>query len=96
MNRLVRPIVAMLVVAVAVPLSSVRAATAYLCFGERATIVGTAGRDIIKGTSGVDVIRALEGNDVVYAAGDDDVVCGDKGNDRLYGDRISASNVASN
>ena len=94
MNRLVGLSVAMLVVAVAIPLSPVRAATVYLCFGEPATIVGTSGRDIIKGTSGRDVIRALEGNDVVYAAGGPDLICGDKGDDSLHGDRISATKVA--
>lgn len=55
------------------------------CAGRRATIVGTAGRDVLRGTRRADVIVALGGNDVVLGAGGNDLVCGGPGNDRLLG-----------
>src|SRR5215213_5119011 len=85
-------VLALAIMPVILPTTS--GAATYSCFGNTATIVGTAGNDVIRGTAGRDVIRALAGNDVVYAAGGGDLVCGDKGNDRLYGDRISATKVA--
>jgi uncharacterized delta-60 repeat protein len=56
------------------------------CAGRRATIVGTAGRDVLRGTRRADVIVALGGNDVVRAAQGNDIVCGGSGRDRLIGD----------
>ena len=53
------------------------------CLGEKATIVGTEGDDLIAGTSKNDVIVALGGNDVVSAHDGDDLVCGGDGNDRI-------------
>jgi RTX calcium-binding nonapeptide repeat (4 copies) len=41
------------------------AAAAPLCFGQRATIVGTPGGDHITGTSDIDVIYAGAGDDIV-------------------------------
>ena len=35
------------------------------CGGRRATVVGTAGRDVLRGTKRANVIAALGGNDVV-------------------------------
>jgi len=55
------------------------------CAGRRATIVGTAGRDVLRGTRRADVIVALGGNDVVRSARGNDVVCGGPGNDRVTG-----------
>jgi hypothetical protein len=55
------------------------------CEGRTATIVGTAGDDLINGTSGADVILGLGGNDTINALGGDDVVCGVAGNDVLAG-----------
>ena len=55
------------------------------CFGEAATIVGTAGDDTIHGTRGPDVIQALCGNDLVQGGGGDDRICGGDGDDRLTG-----------
>jgi uncharacterized delta-60 repeat protein len=55
------------------------------CAGRRATIVGTAGRDVLRGTKRADVIVALGGNDVVRAAQGNDIVCGGSGNDTLTG-----------
>ena len=55
------------------------------CGGQRATIVGTPGADVLTGTSGPDVIVALGGNDVVYGKDGHDIICGGHGNDRLHG-----------
>jgi Ca2+-binding RTX toxin-like protein len=59
--------------------------TAPTCMGEKATIVGTEGDDLIAGTSKDDVIVALAGNDVISAHDGDDLVCGGDGNDRIDG-----------
>ncbi len=64
------------------------------CLGMRATIVGTAGADVLRGTAGDDVIAGLGGNDVLKGLGGDDDICGGPGNDRLVGgpgsfDRLS-------
>jgi uncharacterized delta-60 repeat protein len=61
------------------------AAAVARCAGRRATIVGTAGRDVLRGTRRADVIVALGGNDVVRAAQGNDIVCGGPGNDTLTG-----------
>jgi Ca2+-binding RTX toxin-like protein len=53
------------------------------CLGEKATIVGTEGDDLLAGTSKDDVIVALGGNDVMNAHDGDDLVCGGDGNDRI-------------
>jgi len=55
--------------------SGAPADSAATCLGERATIVGTEGDDLIAGTSKDDVIVALGGNDVINAHGGDDLVC---------------------
>lgn len=56
-----------------------------ICDGLDATIIGTAGSDILRGTDGPDVIAALQGDDQIFGLGGDDVICGGKGNDRIYG-----------
>jgi TolB protein len=60
-------------------------ATTPLCQGLRATIVGTAGRDVLRGTPRADVIVALGGNDAVRGLGGNDRVCAGAGNDRVEG-----------
>jgi hypothetical protein len=60
------------------------------CFGQRATIVGTDGSDVVAGTSGNDVVVLLGGDDIYdpfFASefGGDDWVCGGAGDDRLTG-----------
>jgi uncharacterized delta-60 repeat protein len=60
-------------------------AVAPRCGGRAATIVGTAGRDVLRGTRRADVIVALGGADRVLARGGNDLVCGGAGNDRLSG-----------
>lgn len=58
-----------------------------MCDGRVATIVGTAGNDIVVGTEGNDVIVGGDGNDVIRALGGNDHVCGGNGRDRLFGGR---------
>ena len=65
--------------------SGAPADSAATCLGERATIVGTEGDDLIAGTSKDDVIVALGGNDVINAHGGDDLVCALGGNDLSRG-----------
>jgi hypothetical protein len=55
------------------------------CGGRAATIVGTAGNDVLVGTPGRDVIWAGPGNDIVKGRGGGDIVCGGAGNDKLIG-----------
>lgn len=55
------------------------------CFGTAATIVGTAGADILVGTSGADVIVGLGGDDVIFGLGGDDRICGGPDADRIDG-----------
>jgi hypothetical protein len=56
-----------------------------LCQGLPATMVGTAGRNVLQGTPGADVIVALGGNDTVRGGGSNDRVCAGDGADRLEG-----------
>lgn len=66
--------------------SSARAQAApVLCDGLTATLVGTAGADLLLGTDGPDVIAGLQGNDIIDGFGGDDVICGGRGHDRLIG-----------
>src|SRR2546423_11480214 len=55
------------------------------CLGLPATIVGTAGNDVLNGTPGNDVIIGLGGDDTINGLGGNDTICGDDGNDHLYG-----------
>lgn len=55
------------------------------CAGARATIVGTAGRDLLRGTPRRDVIAALGGNDRVLGLGGNDLICLGPGADRASG-----------
>ena len=57
------------------------------CLGLPATIIGTAGNDIINGTPGDDVIIGLGGDDTIYGNGGNDTICGDDGNDYCNGGR---------
>jgi Ca2+-binding RTX toxin-like protein len=76
------------------------------CFGRRATIVGTPGRDVIRLTRQLDVVVALGGDDEVFdpkgfvnlSQSDpnprppvEDIVCAGPGNDRVtHADRVDA------
>ncbi len=53
--------------------------------GQRCTIVGTPGDDVINGTPGDDVICGLGGNDVIRGLEGNDVIDGGSGNDLLIG-----------
>ncbi len=55
------------------------------CNGEDATIVGTAGRNVIHGTAGRDVIVGLGGEDTIYGNGGNDLICAGPGNDTVFG-----------
>lgn len=57
------------------------------CHGLRATIVGTAGRDVLRGTRRRDVIVGGRGADLLHGLRGDDVLCGGPGRDRLLGGR---------
>jgi len=63
----------------------VGSATAPLCNGLRATIVGTSGDDVLQGTSDADVIVGLGGNDTIDGFAGNDVICGGAGSDTLRG-----------
>lgn len=56
-----------------------------LCNGRRATIVGTAGADVLVGTTGNDVIVGLGGNDDITGLTGDDIICGGPGDDTIRG-----------
>ena len=60
------------------------------CFGQRATLVGTRGHDVIVGTPRRDVIVARAGNDVVRSRGGADRICGGPGDDRLVTNAMEA------
>lgn len=55
------------------------------CDGKPATIVGTAGDDVLKGTAGDDVIVGLAGSDVIKGLDGNDTICGRDGDDTLIG-----------
>jgi subtilisin-like proprotein convertase family protein len=58
------------------------------CSGVRATdasVVGTAGDDVLTGTPNADVMLGLGGKDQISGLGGRDVVCGGPGNDTLKG-----------
>ncbi len=55
------------------------------CQGYAATIVGTAGDDVLRGTPGDDVIVGLAGHDRLVGRGGKDLLCGGRGMDVLLG-----------
>lgn len=55
------------------------------CYGQLATMVGTAGNDVLTGTAGPDVIAGLGGNDTIDGLGGADRICGNDGSDSLRG-----------
>ena len=65
--------------------SSSAVAAPQLCNGRPATVVGTAGDDILKGTESDDVIVGLAGNDRIVGLGGNDTICGRDGDDVLVG-----------
>jgi Ca2+-binding RTX toxin-like protein len=57
------------------------------CFGQRATVVGTAGNDHLVGTTGNDVIVGKGGDDEISGGRGNDLICGNSGDDGLIGGR---------
>ncbi len=57
------------------------------CHGRRATIVGTAGDDVIHGTPGRDVIWGGPGADQIFGSLGNDLICGGPGDDLIHGGR---------
>ncbi|TMM09166.1 MAG: hypothetical protein E6G00_11135 [Actinobacteria bacterium] len=55
------------------------------CLGKTATIVGTAGNDVLTGTPGNDVIVGLGGDDRIRGGRGKDVICSGPGRDRVTG-----------
>jgi hypothetical protein len=68
----------------AAPVASV-AELAMTCQGEKVTIHGTDGADILVGTSGRDVIAGLGGDDDINGKGGHDIICGHGGDDVIRG-----------
>jgi uncharacterized repeat protein (TIGR01451 family) len=54
---------------------------AVTCRGVPATIMGTAGDDVLTGTGGRDVIAAFSGNDTIHSLAGRDLICAGAGND---------------
>lgn len=57
------------------------------CRGELATIVGSAGDDVLRGTEERDVIWGGPGDDVIYGGRASDLICAGAGTDLVYGGR---------
>ena len=55
------------------------------CAGQRATIVGTAGADVLTGTRRADVIVGGGGQDTIAGSSGRDTICGDAGADTVAG-----------
>lgn len=67
------------------PLPTTAAQTKASCAGNPATIVGTAGNDVLTGTSRRDVVAGLGGSDRINGLGGNDLICGGDGNDNIVG-----------
>jgi uncharacterized repeat protein (TIGR01451 family) len=57
-----------------------RAAT---CHGQRVTLLGTIGADVLRGTAGRDVVSARAGNDRIVTLGGSDLICAGRGKDKI-------------
>ncbi len=55
------------------------------CRGQNATIIGSAGPDVLVGTPGNDVIVGRGGSDRIAGGGGNDVICAGPGDDRVVG-----------
>ena len=55
------------------------------CNGQRATIRGTDGNDVLIGTRGDDIIAGSSGTDYILAKGGNDLVCAGTGEDSVNG-----------
>ena len=84
MRRVIGVLLGLSLIALATTASPVSAETV-TCNGLEATIVGTAGNDVLVGTNKADVIAGLGGNDTVEGGNGADVICGGAGNDVIGG-----------
>ena len=86
-SRIKAVVFACLVVAFCVPFAAqpAGAQTVPTCAGKRATIVGTAGADVLKGTPRADVIVGNGGDDRILGGGGNDTICGNAGADYVQG-----------
>ena len=64
------------------------------CKGRKATIVGTAGPDLLTGTAGDDVVFAWSGEDRAFTFGGSDLICAGAGNDLVRSGRRSDTVLA--
>ena len=55
------------------------------CGGEKPTIIGTSGDDVLVGTDQRDIILGRGGDDTIRGLGGNDALCGRKGNDTIIG-----------
>ena len=74
-NRVLPMLIATALVVAATP-TVVAGATIPECFGQPATIIGTAGDDVLVGTAGPDVIVGSAGIDKISGGRGDDRICG--------------------
>lgn len=65
--------------------ASAAAEEALRCGGERVTLQGTDGDDVLVGTVGPDVIHGLAGRDIIKGLEGNDILCGGGGRDRVVG-----------
>jgi RTX calcium-binding nonapeptide repeat (4 copies) len=71
--------------AVAAMVGAERAEAAATCAGQKATVVGTNGANVLLGTNQADVIVARGGNDTIKGKGGADLICAGDGNDYVDG-----------
>jgi len=74
---------ALLIVGVLVVPPAAAGADPVLCEGEVATVVGTAGADVLTGTAQRDVITGLAGDDLIEGLGGADLICAGPGRDEV-------------
>jgi Ca2+-binding RTX toxin-like protein len=67
------------------PVLPIEPPSSSVCGGVAATLVGTAGNDVLVGTAARDIIVGLEGDDVLQGLGGNDLICGGPGNDLIQG-----------
>ncbi len=72
-------------VSVSSVLATYRSQAITTCQGRQATILGTAGPDVLVGTAGNDVIVGRGGADRISAGAGNDIICAGPGNDRVVG-----------
>jgi hypothetical protein len=68
-----------------VPVTTVPSDDPASCVGQKATVIGSDGDDVLVGTPGPDVIAGGPGSDIIVGRAGDDVICGGSGVDTLIG-----------